>query len=130
MEKQHEKRCIGLDLDGTTAFYEKFIAPDNIGKPIPEMVRKVKEALDQGAEVVIFTARVNPGQGSGKDVMDATLAFLAIAEFCRKTFGQLLGITHEKSRHFTEIWDDRGRQVIPNTGVFVQELMEAHGAHR
>lgn len=126
----NQKRCIGLDLDGTAAFYEKFIAPDNIGAPIPEMVRKVKEALAQGDEVVIFTARVNPGQGSGKDALDATVAFLAIAEFSKKTFGQLLAITHEKSRHFTEMWDDRGRQVAENTGVFVTDIMSAHAQRK
>ena len=130
MEKS-PKRSIAIDFDATLAHYERFIAPDNVGAPIPEMVRKAKEAMDQGDDVVIFTARANPGQGNGKDALDATLAILAIAEWSKKVFGKVLAITHEKSRHFTELWDDRGRQVIPNTGVFLEELMEQqHGAHR
>lgn len=129
MEKS-TKRCIACDFDATLAHYEHFISPDNVGSPIPEMVRKVKEALAQGVEVVIFTARVNPGEANAKDSEDATTAYLAIADWCKKVFGKVLPITHEKSRHFTEIWDDRAKQVIPNTGVFLEELMEAHGAHR
>jgi hypothetical protein len=130
MEKDNHKRCIAVDFDSTLAHYETFVSPDNVGAPIPEMVRKVKQAMAEGATVVIFTARVNPGEGNAKDSSDATIAYLAIAEWSKKVFGKVLPITHEKSRHFTEIWDDRAKQVIPNTGVFVTELLAAHGANR
>jgi hypothetical protein len=125
MDKQKEKRCVAVDFDGTMAHYEQFEGSDVLGAPIDEMVRKVKDLLRQGVPVVIFTARVNPSEASPEEAMDATRAFVAIADWCEQVFGQLLPITHEKSRHFTEIWDDRGRQVLVNTGVFLEELLGA-----
>jgi hypothetical protein len=50
-------------------------------------------------EVSIFTARVNPGDGSHKEALEATISFLAIAQWCQKHLGQLLPITCEKSKH-------------------------------
>lgn len=94
------------------------------------MVRKVKAMLAEGVDVVIFTARVNPGEGNAKDSIDATLAYVAITEWCKKVFGKVLPVTHEKSRHFVTIYDDRAVQIISNTGVSATELLEAHGAHR
>lgn len=124
MEKSH-KRCIAVDFDATLAHYETFTGAGDVGQPIPEMVRKVKAELAKGTSVVIFTARVNPGEADAKGSEESTTAYLAIAEWSKKVFGKVLPITHEKSRHFEEIWDDRARQVIPNTGVFATELMEA-----
>lgn len=120
-----EKRCIAVDFDGTLSLYESFEGSDILGDPIPEMVRKVKEELANGVPVVIFTARVNPSDANPEDCLSATKAYVAIAKWTEKVFGQMLGVTHEKSRHFTELWDDRGRQVLENTGIFVTELMEA-----
>lgn len=130
MDKATHARTVAVDFDGTLAHYEKFVAPDNLGEPIPEMVRKVKAELAKGTDVVIFTARVNPGQGSGQDALDATLAFVAIAEWSKKVFGKVLPITHEKSRHFVEIWDDRAKEIVQNTGVFATDVIAAHGSHR
>jgi hypothetical protein len=120
-----EKRCIAVDFDATLSFYEHFEGPDVLGKPIPEMVKKVKAELAKGVPVVIFTARVNPSDANPDDCLSATKAYVAIAKWTEKVFGQMLGITHEKSRHFTEMWDDRGRQVLENTGAFITELMDA-----
>jgi len=126
MKSSHnDQRYIALDFDQTVSFYEHYEGPEKVGAPIQEMVRKVKEEMQQGTTFCIFTARVNPGDAGPEESLDATKSFLAIAEWTQKVFGQLLAITHEKSPHFTEIWDDRGRQVLPNTGVFVTELMDA-----
>jgi hypothetical protein len=119
-----EERCIAVDFDATLSFYEIFEGSDVLGKPIPEMVKKVKAELAKGTPVVIFTARVNPSAAHPDDCLSATKAYVAIAQWSEKVFGQTLGITHEKSRYFTEMWDDRAKEVIPNTGVFVTELMK------
>ncbi len=128
--RESKRKYVGIDFDATLSFYEKFQGPEKLGAPIAEMVRKVKAEMEQGTAFCIFTARVNPGDAGPEEALDATLAFVAIAHWSEKVFGKTLPITHEKSRHFSEIWDDRGRQVLENTGVFITELMEADGAHR
>jgi hypothetical protein len=125
MDKQKDQRCVAVDFDGTLAEYEKWEGPTVLGEPIPEMVNKIKQLLSEGVPVVIFTARVNPSDANPDDALSATQSYLAIADWCQKVFGELLPITHEKSRQFTEIWDDRAKQVFENTGVFLEELMDA-----
>jgi hydroxymethylpyrimidine pyrophosphatase-like HAD family hydrolase len=125
MPNKDDKRCVAVDFDGTMSHYEHFTGPADLGPPIEEMVTKIKALLAEGVPVVIFTARVNPSEASPEEAMDATIAFVAIANWSKKVFGRILPITHEKSRHFTEIWDDRGRQVLTNTGVFLEELLGA-----
>jgi hypothetical protein len=106
---------IGADLDRTLAVYNKFVNPTHIGEPIPEMVEKVKEVLAEGKyKVKIFTARVS-------DLEQAKEAIPAIQEWCLK---QVLEITCMKDFGCVEIWDDRVKQVIPNTGVFVEDLID------
>jgi hypothetical protein len=124
-----KKRVLAVDFDKTLAFYEdgdfEKRGPEYAGAPIEEMVSKVKQAIADGAEVFIYTARVNPGDDSFVEALDATKSYLVIAEWCKKNLGQLLPITHEKSRRFSEFWDDRAKEVVPNHGVFITELMEA-----
>jgi hypothetical protein len=48
---------IGFDLDGTLAEYGEWQGPTHIGKPIPSMIVRVKNYLDNGYEVRIMTAR-------------------------------------------------------------------------
>lgn len=122
---EQKQRVIACDLDGTLAEYESFQGATVIGNPIPEMVEKVKAALAAGAEVWIFTARIMPQDNSLKAAIDAVQGLMAIANWCQQVFGALLPITHEKSPRFTEFWDDRAKEVVPNTGVFATELMEA-----
>jgi len=100
--KEKEKRCIAVDMDCTLAFYETWEGPEKLGAPIKEMVRKVKAELANGVPVVIFSARVNPSDANPEDAMSATQAYIAITDWCKKVFGEVLPVTHEKSRHFTE----------------------------
>lgn len=123
-------RNIGVDFDGTMARYDGWKGPEDVGEPVAEMVRKMKDAMKQGVKFWIFTARANPGGHEYKDSLDATVSIVAIAQWSMRVFGELLPITHEKNPLWQEIWDDRGRQVIENTGVFATELMAANGAHR
>lgn len=103
---------LGVDLDGTLAEYDYFRGKTVIGKPIAPMVEKVKEELSRGRTVKIFTARAD---GDGKDVI------AAIQAWCKEHLGQELPVTNRKDPEMTELWDDRAREVIPNTGNFARK---------
>ena len=108
---------IGVDLDGTLAEYDTWKGASHIGKPIPRMVERIKMWLEKGVEVKIFTARVscnNPVKYESES---------AIIEWCKKHIGQALPVTAEKDYGMIELWDDRCVQVLPNTGVALQEFM-------
>lgn len=121
---------VGVDFDATLATYDGWKGPAVLGKPVPEMVRRMKAGMAQGTRFWIFTARVNPSGHDYKSSLDATQSYVAIAQWCMQVFGQLLPITHEKNQLWQEVWDDRAIQVLPNTGVFATDLLTAHGAHR
>jgi hypothetical protein len=83
-------------------------------------MRKVKAALAHSDEVYIFSARVCPGS-DWKTAQHATQAMAEMAESSRKLFGTVLPITCLKAWDWHEIWDDRAKQVIPNTGEFLED---------
>jgi hypothetical protein len=99
---------IGVDLDGTMAYYDhgSFDAR-KIGAPIARMIERIKEWLSQGIEVRVFTARVSDG--------DLT-TIMMIEEWTREHIGRTLEVTCKKDYRMIELWDDRAVQVIPNTG--------------
>jgi hypothetical protein len=106
---------IGVDLDGTLAEYHGW--DGLIGKPIPSMIKRVKNYLAQGQDVRIFTARVSGWFGDTDAEYDNAedQAYL-IENWCEEHIGQILPITCIKDRGLIEFWDDRAIQVIPNTG--------------
>ena len=101
---------IGVDLDGTLAYYDEWKGPDYIGRPIIPMVQRVKKWLTEGKQVKIMTARAYP-QGRNTDI-----AIEAIKKWSRTYIGEELEITYQKDYKMLELWDDRCVQVIPNTG--------------
>ena len=102
---------VGVDLDGTLAHYDGWHGIEHIGKPIPKMVANVKKAIEKGEVVKIFTAR-----------MDTEGADVPIRKWLKAVgLPDDLEITNVKDRHMAELWDDRARQVIPNTGKFLDE---------
>ena len=107
---------IGVDLDGTLAEYKQWQGASNIGKPIPLMLKRVKQWMAEGKDVKIFTARVS----SNNPVKEESI--MAIHKWCIEHIGQTLPVTAEKDYGMIELWDDRCVQVIPNTGVALQEL--------
>lgn len=123
-EKKH--KVIFVDIDCTLAHYNGFKGPDVIGEPVEEMVEKVKERMATGDQVVIFSARVAPG-GDYQGMLDATLAVVALDAWCKKVFGKSMPITATKQHYADEIWDDRARQVVPNTGMFEDEFRAETG---
>lgn len=134
MDKQNAKREVwALDLDATVAHYEEGDIDRNgveyIGPPVPEMVETIRQALHDGIEVFIFTARVTPFDESFEEQLNATRSYGLILDWCREHIGYPLPVTNQKLRCFTRFIDDRGAQVVPNTGIFATDLMAgAHGA--
>lgn len=96
---------IGVDLDGTLAYYDEWRGPDHIGMPIPAMLDRVQGWIDQGITVKIFTARATDPQQV--EVVKEWLAKIGLPD---------LEVTNEKDFSMVELWDDRAVQVIPNTG--------------
>jgi len=114
---------IGCDLDGTLAFYDTW-SDGEIGAPIPAMVDRVKAWLSIGQEVRIMTARVGICEGENADGQAATALFASqqerlIKAWCLRHLGKILPVTASKDFEMIELYDDRCRQVIKNTGEVV-----------
>ena len=102
---------IGVDLDGTLAHYEGWRGPEHIGEPIAPMMERVRQWLEAGQIVKIFTARAHlPEQ---IPYVKAWLAKHGLPD---------LEVTNAKDFGMVELWDDRCMQVIPNTGRALQDM--------
>jgi hypothetical protein len=100
---------IGVDLDATLAHYDGWKGHDSpIGEPVPKMLARVKQWLEKGKTVKIFTARVD-GDTSGKQEQ-------MIRAWCTEHIGQELEVTNIKTRSMYQLWDDRAVAVQKNTG--------------
>lgn len=102
---------IGVDLDGTLAYYDKWVGDSHIGAPVPKMLERVKRWLAEGQEVRIMTARAR-----------SAVAVKAIEAWCLVHVGQVLAVTDRKDYQMVQLWDDRCVQVRPNTGERVTDL--------
>ena len=105
-----DKAWIGVDLDGTLAFYTGWKGAANIGDPIPKMLARVRKWVASGRRVKIMTARVSPNSADAmqcRSAIETWLDMLGLGD---------LEITHAKDQRMIELWDDRVVQVIPNTG--------------
>jgi hypothetical protein len=112
-----KKGWIGVDLDGCLAEYHGWKGPLDIGEPIPAMVEKVKRVLDEGKyDIKIFTARI-----SEPDIFKRVKIVDAIRAWCLNVFGVSFTVTDVKDWAMVELWDDRCRQVVFNTGKFIGE---------
>jgi hypothetical protein len=100
---------IYVDLDGTLAKYDKWRGKEHIGEPIQTMLNRIHTWLDEGETVVIFTARAGDKE-----------AIPYIEDYLEKIGLPALEITNIKGHEATEFWDDKGKQVIPNTGTLVE----------
>lgn len=96
---------IGVDLDGTLSEMSDEVDLHTIGAPIPEMVARVNDWIAHGYQVKILTARACVPEGIPP--IKAWLKEHALPD---------LEITDAKDLHMLELWDDRGVQVIANTG--------------
>lgn len=104
---------IGVDLDGTLARYEGWKGTNHIGNPIPKMIERVKQWIEEGKEVRIFTARI-ADTNNDRNIDEVRIL---IEEWCYENIGKVLPITNVKDHGMIELWDDRAVQIIPNTGI-------------
>jgi len=119
-------RYILCDLDGTLAEYHGWPADGGIGAPIPRMVERVKAKLAEGEEVRIFTARVARVEPYGeREYFEVRRQHLLIEAWTLEHIGTALKATATKDFKCVEIWDDRARQVVLNTGAFLDEVQRA-----
>jgi len=110
---------IGVDLDGTLAHYDGWKGTEHVGDPIPAMLQRVQEWLEQGQKVKIFTARVycgESGEPAGDRFRDAQIARRVIEKWCLKHLGVILPVTCTKDFAMITLYDDRCVQVKLNTG--------------
>lgn len=128
---------IGVDLDGTLAFYDHWRGPEHIGDPIPEMLDRVKNWLSEGRDVRIFTARVDGGtvalsmgNADGESCRNIDVVRSHIERWCERYVGQVLPVTNQKDYGMIELWDDRCVQVIPNTGRTIADELASERTAR
>lgn len=96
---------IGVDLDGTLAYYAGWQGPEHIGEPIPAMIDRVRKWIDEGITVKIFTARAG---------IPEQIPF--VHAWLKKQGLPTLEVTNTKDFAMVELWDDRCIRVEPNTG--------------
>ena len=139
---QQGEGWIGFDLDGTLAKYDGWNGIDHIGEPIGPMVSLIKVLHAEGKTVKILTARVAPkGEPEVKpnpywenhwtveSPDDMPWAIHAevwtprefIQDWCYRFLGFVPDIVYQKDHLMLDLYDDRCHQVIPNTGVTVEE---------
>jgi hypothetical protein len=99
---------IGVDLDGTLAVYPP-PQGKHIGPIVPKMEARIRQWLLQGVSVKIMTARAEQ-----PDEVAAIHAWL------HENNLPSFEVTNKKDYAMLELWDDRARQVVPNTGVLVE----------
>lgn len=106
---------IGVDLDGTLAYYDEWRGIDHIGSPIEPMVNRVKKWLSEGHDVRVFTARISHDD-SQAGMHGARQAERTIEAWCLDVFGKALPVTNIKDYSMIELWDDRAVGMEQNTG--------------
>lgn len=119
---------IGFDLDGTLAHYVGWRGIEHIGDPVPAMATIVREYLELGYDVRIFTARVS------RQFEDRDQAAAHIQDWTEKHFGARLIVTCEKDFSMWLLYDDRAISVEENTGELrhfraLRRVVERGGEH-
>jgi len=101
---------IGVDLDGTLAYYDAGSSSENVGEPVPAMLALVKKMINNDIRVKIFTARAtDPEQ---LPIIRKWLKLNNLPE---------LEITNIKDYQMQRLYDDRCVQVERNTGRLIVE---------
>lgn len=107
---------VGFDLDGTLALHGKYLGPDHVGIMIEPMKEILLEWIKQGMRVKIMTARM-----SHKDTRDQ--ARIVIQDWLEANGIPRIEVTCKKDYRMIKLYDDRAVQVIPNTGVTLEEVV-------
>lgn len=104
---------IGVDLDGTLAYFDVWHGKEHIGDPIPLMLKRVNMWRAAGKRVKCFTARAVEAENIPH-----------VREWLDKYDLEDVDITCIKDQYMIEFWDDRAIQVKPNTGIPIIECIE------
>lgn len=125
---------IGFDLDGTLAMYDGWKGIDHIGAPIGPMVSLIKKYRAQGRRVKILTARIAPHRLEDGTIGEAYItvpkgdggatrqyARQYINDWCHFNLGFVPEIVYAKDQLMLELYDDRVKQVEPNTGIVIED---------
>jgi hypothetical protein len=109
MADEQKVRVIAVDLDGTLAEYKSGDWDKPPGEPIPAMVERVRKWLDEGCQVVIFTAR---------EIVWNERIFTWVHHHIgsKWLFMGCIRVTNIKPKDADEFWDDRAVRVERNTG--------------
>lgn len=101
---------IGVDLDGTLAWYDPGASLTEIGPPVEPMIHRVRQMLAEGWQVKIFTARAGEPQ-----------QLVLIQQWLKEHGLPPLEITNKKDFNMIRLYDDRCVQVESNTGRILSE---------
>lgn len=97
---------VGVDLDGTLAHYDGWQGMEHVGEPIQPVLQLVKDMLNRGVDVRIFTARAYDGQD----------AISYVEAWCKQHLGQILPVTCTKDFAMVALIDDRAIPMATNAG--------------
>lgn len=106
------RKTYAVDWDGTMVEYHGFKGAMIYGAPIPRMVARVKKWIDEGHEILIFTARVSVEHGLQTVKQESDTIQFALREMGLPP----LQITANKYARISEFWDDRAMGLERNTG--------------
>lgn len=110
------KGWIGVDFDGTLATWlKKWGGWQDLGKPVPKMIERVKKWIKMGLTVKVFTARVGKASLEHNHVSYSQQAKV-IQDWCEKYIGHRLEVTAEKDMFMIGFLDDACVQVKQSTG--------------
>lgn len=125
---------IGFDLDGTLATYDGWKGIDHIGEAVKPMVELIRKLHYQGRRVKILTARVAPRKLEDGTVGEQYItvprgdggatkqyAHQYINDWCHFNIGFVPEIVYAKDHLMLDLYDDRVKQVEPNTGVVIED---------
>ena len=114
-------KWLAVDLDGTLAVYNGWSGEDHIGNLVLPIAEKIKQRVNDGWKVAIFTARVS---GQASEAAHAERIIWGWLED-NKIAHLISGITANKHKYFREFWDDRAIAVEINKGVFTEEWLRS-----
>jgi hypothetical protein len=104
---------IAVDFDATIAMHRP--GQEELGKPIPAMLDRVKRWVGEGQQVVIFTARA-----------DNEAIKTKIQDWLEEQGLPRLMVTNIKRPDFVRQYDDRAVAVAPNKGTLLTERRSSH----
>lgn len=111
-----EEEWIGVDLDRTLAHYQSGQSLQQIGHPIPAMMRRVRAWLKAGRRVKILTARATDPQQI--PIIQAWLVKHGLPK---------LEVTCIKDHRMAVLYDDKAVGMHPNTGKRKDRLSKSAG---